>query len=245
MCTVSWVTEAQGYTLFQNRDESRTRASERPPTLETLSGVRYIAPTDGACDGTWILVNECGLTVTLLNAYRASLGAPRESYETRGALVRGLADCIDARACRARLDELDLDRYQPFTLLVVHPDGSFVLDWDGLERTFGEAAPRMPLCSSGKDARLAREVRNRTLDALVKERGQLDAALLWDFHQSHAEGPSAASTCMHREEAETRSATRISVTAERIVLEYWNDAPCRARSSSTFELAPRAREARA
>ena len=101
MCTVSWVTEAQGYTLYQNRDESRTRAPERPPTHEMLSGVCYLAPTDGASDGTWILVNECGLTVTLLNAYRASLGAPRDSYETRGALVRGLADCIDAPAANA------------------------------------------------------------------------------------------------------------------------------------------------
>lgn len=245
MCTVSWVGEPAGYTLYQNRDEARTREPERPPTLETLSGVRYLAPTDGACDGTWILVNEHGLTVTLLNAYRASLGAPRESYETRGALVRGLADRVDARDAREHLERSDLARYQPFTLLVLHPEEAFVLDWDGLARTFEEAGPRMPLCSSGRDAELARAVRGRALDALVAEHGELSADLLAEFHRSHAEGPSSASTCMHREEAETRSTTRITVTPARIVMEYWNDAPCRAQGSSTFELEPRERKARA
>ncbi len=69
MCTVSWRAARDGYDLFFNRDELHTRAPELPPALSERDGVRFLAPRDGDHGGTWLAVNEHGLTVCLLNDY--------------------------------------------------------------------------------------------------------------------------------------------------------------------------------
>src|SRR3954463_10191523 len=69
MCTVSWNVGHGGYDLFFNCDELNTRAPEVAPVVFRRSGVQFVAPTDGDHHGTWLLANEFGLTIRLLNDY--------------------------------------------------------------------------------------------------------------------------------------------------------------------------------
>ena len=63
MCTVTWHFINDGYELFFNRDELRTRAVAEPPTKATTRGVDYLAPTDPDAGGTWMALSRRGITV--------------------------------------------------------------------------------------------------------------------------------------------------------------------------------------
>ena len=67
MCTVSWLRQSNGYQLFCNRDEKRTRRPSSGPQLLVRDGVRFLAPIDADFGGTWIAVNEFGLSLVLVN----------------------------------------------------------------------------------------------------------------------------------------------------------------------------------
>ncbi|MBI4909752.1 MAG: hypothetical protein HY820_39405, partial [Acidobacteria bacterium] len=64
---MSWLHDTDGYQVLCNRDEKKTRRKALPPVVNTRQGVRYIAPADGDHGGTWIAVNDRGLTLCLLN----------------------------------------------------------------------------------------------------------------------------------------------------------------------------------
>ena len=67
MCTVSSIYQGSGYQLLCNRDERRTRRPASAPQLLTRNNVRFVAPIDGDFGGTWLAVNEFGLSLVLLN----------------------------------------------------------------------------------------------------------------------------------------------------------------------------------
>ena len=85
MCTASWLIEADGYELFCNRDESKMRQPAAPPALRERLSVKFLAPADGDFGGSWISVNEFGLSLCLLNFYPAV--TQHASPTSRGLLV--------------------------------------------------------------------------------------------------------------------------------------------------------------
>lgn len=102
MCTVSWIHEPDGYQLFCNRDEKRTRPAADPPRIHERDGVRWLAPVDPAGGGAWIGVNQTGVAVCLLNRSGSNttcfLGA-----RSRGLLTWELLDAAGADEARLRL----------------------------------------------------------------------------------------------------------------------------------------------
>lgn len=250
MCTVSWSPLRSpapgGYLLYFNRDERRTRLAGLPPRVETEAGVRFLAPRDAEAGGTWVAVNEFGLTVGLLNLYQAQAALPPPQGKTsRGLLVRSLAPAAGAAAAEALLARHALERFQPFTLVVAEPGrggGDAVVrayDWDG--RTAGswrEAAP--PIVSSGHDVVGATASRRR-LFASFGEPASLGPAELLAFHRSHWPEKGAYSPCMHRADAKTVSLTAIMVEPERVLLAYAPGSPCVTGLAAPLELARAAR----
>ncbi len=69
MCTVTWLQNADGYEVFCNRDELKTRKPALPPAYAERNGVRYLAPIDLDGGGSWFGVNEFGVTLCLVNHY--------------------------------------------------------------------------------------------------------------------------------------------------------------------------------
>src|SRR6266496_5302779 len=89
MCTASWTYQQDGYYLLFNRDEKRTRKGASPPRLLTRDGVRFLAPADGDFGGTWIGVNEFGVSACLLNGANLT-GTEIRAGSSRGGRSRGL-----------------------------------------------------------------------------------------------------------------------------------------------------------
>ena len=237
MCTVTWRPSVDGYDLFFNRDELRTRATARPPSEADAEGVRYLAPTDSEAGGTWVAVNELGTTVGLLNAHPPAASAPRRLL-SRGLLVRKLADLEDADRLESRLSGLALERLRPCTVFAVSLGGvAAVLEWNG--RALYSRAVRSPflLSSSSLDATGAEAARRRLLGRLLRD-GPTPVSAHLEFHRSHLRGHGPLAPCMHREDARTVSFTRVEVHQDVIQMPYAAGPPCRTDPTTALELRP-------
>ena len=221
MCTAAWLIRPGGYELYFNRDESIRRLPARPPSFATLAGVRCLFPVDGDAGGTWLGVNELGVTLGLLNSAGESDGPL--PIRSRGLLV---VDCLDVgsgRELEQRLRASDLSRYRGFRLACFAPDEEPLLFvWDGAVLTRETA--QLPLSSSSLDARRAEAERRAVLERMA--RGGLDRSRLEAFQASHEPERGPWSPCMHRSDASTVSASRVVVGRDAIDFRYAPGPPC-------------------
>jgi hypothetical protein len=239
MCTVSWAHQPDGYQLFCNRDEKRTRATAFAPRVVERGGVRYIAPVDSAGGGTWLSVNEFGVSVCLLNG---SAGLePSGIRRSRGLLLRELAWAPSSADCSLWLRHQDLSPFAPFSIVVLEAGRPAILaQWNGIELTVDPDGDRhMPLTSSSFDAAGVRRARLKEFARMVGAMPHFDPALLYWFHSSHGAAPNAYSTCMHREDAETVSFSWVVVSKEAVRFLYSPGAPCQSKASDQ-QILPRA-----
>jgi transport and Golgi organization protein 2 len=233
MCTVSWRHNDEGYELLCNRDELHTRKPARPPCIKTRSGVQFVAPIDGDHGGSWIAVNEFGLTFCLLNNSDHSRYQTRRPATSRGLFLMELVDSSSLDAANRRLTQLRLESFRPFDLAVLQPHKSCLLvHWTGLDLVIeqdGENA--MPLLSSSFDQVGVAKHRRRIFHNLLTREGKITSALLDEFHRSHAPAASAYSPCMHRQDACTVSFSRVRVIRECLEFYYLGASPCTCQAS--------------
>ncbi len=218
MCTASWLIHPDGYDLLFNRDELRTRPIALPPRRGERSGVRFLAPKDPQGGGTWIAANEAGLCLFLLN--RRPDREPRAPQASRGLIVSELIDATDLAAVARRVGDLDLAHYRPFTLGAFAPgEAPRVFAWTGEALEEVDAKPPLVSSSVGDESLFAE--RRATYPSPPQTVRKLLA-----YQRGHGSGPSAASVCMHREDAQTVSFSRVRVTADRVRLGYSPGSPC-------------------
>lgn len=222
MCTVSWRHEEGGYLLLCNRDEKRTRRQAHEPRREQRSSVRFLAPIDGDHGGTWLSVNEYGVTLCLLNGACISGSAATVETgmrESRGRIPLALVEAPASRHACERLAQMELSRFPAFTLLIAEPDLPVaVAEWNGAELAVLLDGERfVPLVSSSFEESAVREWRREEYRR---------SASLEDFHRSHRNQVGAFSTCMHREDAETVSFSEVRVNEHEITLLYSAGSPC-------------------
>jgi hypothetical protein len=237
MCTVSWVHVDGGYHLMSNRDERRTRLPAAPPVAHEVRGVRFLAPEDGDFGGTWISVNELGVALCLLNRYDFE-AEPDRDYTSRGLLVRDLADSAGRLAVRERLGATALADYRPFTLVALAPgEPALVARWTGRTCLFEyDGEYTMPLVSSSFEADAVAAFRRELLLGPAGSPRSVTLEALDAFHRGHEPRPGPYSVCMHRDDAETASYSRVSVVGDQVEFAYTPGAPCGARSSETLTL---------
>jgi hypothetical protein len=236
VCTVSWLRTSDGYHLLCSRDERLTRKPASAPFVQQRHSVRFISPTDGDHGGSWIAVNEVGLTFCLLNRYACERcrGETGTDYQSRGLLLMELVDCISLAEVRTRISWFDLDQFQPFTIVVLSPvQPALLCHWNGRDiRLESDGDEGMPLTSSSLDQKGVEACRKRLFERVLAERGHLDIQLLFDFHSSHLPVCGAYSPCMHREDASTVSFSWVTVAKDSIRFCYLPGAPCSYESLS-------------
>src|SRR5690242_15248032 len=98
MCTVSWLYDGDGYQLLCNRDERRSRSRATGPRVHQRNGVRYVAPLDGNFGGTWILTNELGVSLCLLNGANVGGGDIYPRFDSRRSRGLLLVDLVSSRS---------------------------------------------------------------------------------------------------------------------------------------------------
>ena len=238
MCTVSWIHREDGYLLLFNRDELRTRKPAVAPRVNVRNGVAFIAPLDGDHAGSWIAVNQFGLTLCLLNRFDDSPGAILPDYQSRGLLLHELLDCAEVTAVTLRLNEISLDHFRPFTLVSLFSGQTAALvEWTGREKRLEpNAEGLMPISSSSLREGNVVLQRRWQFQELALERGGVDAELLFQYHRSHLPERGPASVCMHRADARTVSLSTVIVTKKLIEFSYHPNSPCQPAKPDQLQL---------
>ncbi|MEM9280322.1 MAG: hypothetical protein AAGA96_00715 [Verrucomicrobiota bacterium] len=220
MCTVTWCRDTGRYHLFFNRDEKRARLPALPPEIQsTSSGIRFIAPIDGDLGGTWLLVNEYGVSIGILNHYEADTRFEPADPVTRGRLPFSLAESVSVKDVAASLSTLSLPRYRPFHLFAIDLDNSlYQWTWSGPPlpiASHGQVSP--PLTSSSFESTAVCSARRRSFRALP---APFSPELLDGYHRCQEPGREAYSVNMARPDARTVSISHVSVSMEEISYSY-------------------------
>ena len=119
MCTSSWFFHPNGYSLFFNRDEKRTRAIAQPPKVIRTDNGMAIMPTDPDGGGTWLGVNSSGWTYALLNYYQGQI--PSGTLTSRGTIVKQALNCDTNDQVAYLFNKLPMSRFAPFSFLCIAP----------------------------------------------------------------------------------------------------------------------------
>lgn len=217
MCTVTWLAQPGGYHVFFNRDEKKTRQSALPPSVHLCGNTKYLAPIDADAGGSWLAVNERGLTLGLLNHYPAE--RPSDSKKiSRGQLLISLMDASTGEEVSQRLRDLNLVDYRPFFLVVFEPHQAPVQNlWDGADlknRSLGDAD--LPLTTSSFETAGVVDARRETFN-------RFRGPSVEHFERYHATGNErggAYGVFMSRPDAETVSYSRVTVGLNRVEFYY-------------------------
>lgn len=246
MCTVSWIRSRNGYELFCNRDEKHERAPALGPAIHQGQAgdraFRYIAPMDGHAGGTWISANDAALSLCLLNGAalsgsEGSLSDAGRPLLSRGCVIRQLAGISTIDEVVERLQAMPLQDFDSFTVVALQPQRpTGIFEWNRRTRfTLLDVDGFTPLVSSSYDPVSVRM--RRLWDFKRRGKGHRpDASELFAFHASHSFGESAYSTCMHREDASTKSLSWITVDSDQIRFLHIPGSPCEQRSGQTVLL---------
>lgn len=223
MCTVSWRLRSRGYDLFFNRDELNSRAPEIAPSIDLASGVAFIAPRDGEFGGTWLLVNEHGVTVCLLNDYAAAWRpAPSKPRFSRGHIVLALGSVQTVAEIPPNVEAQPLAHTPPFHLLALSPgEDPLQLHWHGAGLTRRREVITPPVLTSSSFATAdVIAARLRQFGRFVPRPGKPQLAELAAFHRQHDPAAGAFSVAMSRPDAATRSISHVAVDRSAVSLTY-------------------------
>lgn len=236
MCTLTWVhtarsesNETRGYHIHFNRDESRLRSTALPPRTLSIGNTRYIAPVDQDAYGTWIVTNDQGFSVCLLNNYIDVHGTL--ATRSRGLLVRDLAQAKNIPSALQLIDTDIIDDYAPFDLYLFDFNGTYSISWNGKQRS-DLADPEPFKSSSGFNTEEV--IRRRQQNYLHTDKTPEG---LREFHRAHAPNKSAYSVCMHRHDARTQSYTEVAVQSHMASMRYCDGPPCSGTLSKPVSIA--------
>jgi hypothetical protein len=216
MCTASLIElqgNTPGYRLVFNRDELRSRAPGEEPRWREFAGTRALAPLDPDSGGTWIAVNERGMTlaVTNVNPRPAPVLPQASSLKSRGSIVPTLISSGSAHEAVASISDGQLGVFAPFRLLAIDltPRGMRLVEgiWDRVKwRVIDHSA--LPVCfaSSGLGDELVAGRLELFRACDVQTSKDQDA-----FHTHRWPTRPEVSVLMSRDDARTVSITRVEV----------------------------------
>src|SRR6185312_1610777 len=138
MCTISFLPARSGFLLAMNRDEKKTRVRAHAPRRHWAGTRQALFPSepDG---GTWIGVNDAGLTLALINWY-AKPQRDRALCVGRGIIIPHLLAADGMADIGAMLADLPLGRINPFRLIAASGHENLLREWcwDGKELSCGK-----------------------------------------------------------------------------------------------------------
>ena len=236
MCTVSFMPTGSGFHLLMNRDEQRNRPEALPPRLHSCGNHKGLYPSETG-GGTWIGINDSGITAALINWY--SMPRPSRVAFSRGLIIPTLLSAGSIPEAESLLKSLPLGLLAPFRLLVIDGPSRNVTGFS----MAGGVLQGMPLpwntfhwFSSGHDEQGAQRTRGDICSVALGENDAGSLPWLRRIHASHDPEPGPYSVCMHREDAATVSFTEVTLDDRVASMVYREGPPCEAVNSRRLTL---------
>ncbi len=131
MCTVSFVASNGKTIITSNRDEKVIRPNAVEPKNYLVNNKNIIFPKDPKAGGTWFAVDESGTIVVLLNG-----ASEKHKHEPHYRKSRGLIvlEIISSASPKDFWDVINIERIEPFTLVLFQDNELFQLRWDGKDK---------------------------------------------------------------------------------------------------------------
>ena len=235
MCTLTWFVKNDGYELFFNRDERKSRSHAQSPNIFQRNQVSYISPTDSDAGGTWIATNQFGVTVCLLNHYQFEQIESYKAWTSRGEMVRAYSDISDISRLDLEFMNIDLSDFRAFRMFLIDPTGrNRLCIWDGHKAKI-EVDVLGPKSSSSVSAKEVKQDRKKLFKDLGLQLSKNREDYL-KYHASHIPDKSQNSVCMHREDASTVSHSCIDVNETSVNFYYADGPPCEALLGSAVTI---------
>lgn len=228
MCTITFSPRKRGYALAMNRDEKLSRPIGLPPSETIIAGRRVLAPSEPG-GGTWIAVNDSGITFALINWYAISSTVNAKTV-SRGEVVKIVSPLTTALSAAKALKQLPLARINPFRLVGFFPDTTEIIEWRWNIKTLFSKKHQWRLkqwISSGFDEPQAQRLRGKVFQGMAAQKSAGSLEWLRRLHRSHAPDTGPFSTCMHRADAATVSYIEVNVLSRITAMRYFDGAPCR------------------
>jgi hypothetical protein len=153
-----------------NRDERVTRPMAIAPQRVTADSVGALYPVDPQSGGTWVGVNDAGVTIALLNRSGAGQQGGRRS---RGEIVPQLLRASTLSRVIQLLCRLDLGAYDRFEVIAIHGRDLLAAANNGLQlrTTRRQLTAPLAVTSSSIDDAEAERLRLPLFDILVARAG--------------------------------------------------------------------------
>lgn len=222
MCTVSWSFNGEGYRLYFNRDEQRSRIRAERPRLIEWQGAELIAPIDPQGGGSWIALNRAGIVAFVLNNYAAStVRSNSNGYRSRGEIPLAVASKGNVSSCLQSIESFGQNCYRPFIAGVLSPNGELKLvSWDGSALKPLDLGCSFATTSSYRSRAVESYRRERYEALMVSGGGDWAWSHGLDYHQDLGHSDPAFNPLMSREDAETHCISLITATSEQTRFEY-------------------------
>ena len=234
MCSVTLVPFDDGFSLACNRDERRDRPPAIPPSIHRLTRRRAVYPVDPVAGGSWIGINDVGLTVALLNRTIVP-NLPTDTRLSRGLIVPSLLDRSSLAEALDAANALDVARFNLFRLLLVHGRHGAILSSNGHALALEQidvTAPHL-LTSSSLGDQVVDEPRRRLFERLVIN-GPPSLCAQHRFHCHQWPDRRDLSVLMERTDARTVSQSFVTVSSG---LKRFRYLPVKASSAAAVEAA--------
>lgn len=141
MCTVTYIPTKEYTFLTSNRDEKNWRTDAHAPAIYDLPSGKIVFPKDGDAGGTWIAAHENGNIVIFLNGgFKAHTPSP--PYRKSRGLI--LLDIIGHSSPLYFFVDLDLNKIEPFTAIILDNNKLFECRWDGSRKYYQEVDAQVP-----------------------------------------------------------------------------------------------------
>jgi uncharacterized protein with NRDE domain len=220
MCTVTFIPETDGYFITSNRDEKNIRTKAIPPTAYEFESGKFIFPKDGEFGGSWIGMHENGNAAVLLNgAFEKHVSLPPYRL-SRGKIFLHL---IASEEPVRRFDHVNLDRIEPFTLVVFDRGDLYECRWNGNKKYCRQLRKYRPYIWSSATLYDEETVRKREqwfATFLDKTQNPTQEEIL-HFHQFTGDGNKSTDLQMERSGLySTVSITSIRLTTDWASMKY-------------------------
>lgn len=237
MCTVTFIPTTSGYALAMNRDEQRSRPIGLPVRKYEADSRHALGPSEPS-GGTWINLNDQGITLALINWYsvKTALG---DGAASRGNIIQFMRWLNRPEEIQAGLQQQPLKNTKAFRLIGVFTLERKIYEWQwntrALVRVEHSWRPAIWI-SSGYDEPGAELRRRATFEHASKQAGAGAVEWLRKLHSSHRPGCGPYSICMHRRDAVTVSYTEIEMDNARATMRYLAESPCKFKLSSSLHV---------